>query len=250
MSSRKPVDRDALADLAGARIEELTEELVQVIGTTVQAGPFAGMVLPDLKSWGGGFLAPKLLGCYEAELHDALEQAIARQPDVVINVGCAEGFYAIGLARRLPGARVFASDISTEAQRACTIAAHRNGVADRVTVLGECDDSQLVELASGCKRALLVIDCEGAEMQLLSAQAVPQLRHCDMIVELHDFVDRKISPTLGWRLTPTHDITAVREGPRDPAGIQLLQRLGSLERALLVCEGRPELMHWLVCTAR
>lgn len=250
MNAPGPVDLHALAVIVSARIDELTWQLVQVVGTKVQAGPFAGMVLPELSSWSGGYLAPKILGCYEAELHDALEHAIAQQPDVVINVGCAEGYYAVGLARRLPNARTFAFDISTEAQAACTSAARMNGVGDRVTVLGECDARQLVELTRGCRRALLVIDCEGTEVQLLSAEALPQLRQCDIIVELHDFVDRSISATLGARLLPTHDVTAVREGPRDPAGVDILSRLGTLDRTLLVCEGRPELMHWLVCRAR
>ncbi len=168
----------------------------------------------------------------------------------MINVGCAEGFYAIGLARRLPRAAVYAFDISVDAQAACASAAAENGVADRVTVRGLCDGRQLVELTGGARRALIVMDCEGAEKELLGEETVTQLAHCDMIVELHDFVDRAITPTLTERLAATHKTATIREGARDPSAHDLLRTIGSFDRAILVCEFRPELMHWMTCWAR
>lgn len=239
-----------LQALLGERINRFTRQVAQVFQMKVQDGPFAGMLLPVKASWGGGYLAPKIIGCYEAELHKAVEKAVARKPDVVINVGCAEGFYAIGLARRLPKARVHAFDISSEAQAACASAAAENGVTDRVTVHGLCDGPQLVELTRTSRRALIVMDCEGAERELLSEETAAALAHCDLIVELHDFVDRTITPTLTARFSRTHKTATIREGARDPSACDPLRTLGSFDRAMLVCEFRPELMHWMTCWAR
>jgi hypothetical protein len=249
-SGPQPSSDEQLQQLLGERIHRFTGQLVQVFGMKVQSGPFAGMLLPVKASWGGGYLAPKILGCYEAELHQALEKAIARKPDVVINVGCAEGFYAIGLARRLPKSKVYAFDISAEAQAACASAAAENGVAGHVTVNGLCDGNQLVELTRGARRALIVMDCEGAEKELLGEETVKQLAHCDVIVELHDFVDRSITPSLTERFAGTHKTATIREGARDPSAHGLLRTIGSFDRAILVCEFRPELMHWMTCWAR
>jgi len=244
-----PANANLLQELLVERINRYTSQLVQAVGMKVQNGPFAGMLLPRQFSWGGGYLGPKILGSYEAELHTAVEKGIARKPDVVINVGCAEGFYAIGLARRLPKARVFAFDIDEAAQASCAAAAAENGVAEQVTVLGRCDAAQLMELTRGCRRALIVLDCEGGELELLSDDAVKALAHCDLIVELHDFVDRTITSTLTARLA-ARKVALVREGARDPSGIPLLSPIGSFDRALMVCEFRPELMHWMVSWGR
>ena len=84
-----------------ARRQDLLAALVQQQGWVVQSGPFAGMVLPDRACWGDGDLLPKLLGCYEAELHAIIEEILAATPDLVINIGATEGYYAIGMARRL-----------------------------------------------------------------------------------------------------------------------------------------------------
>lgn len=240
----------ALEDLLVERLNGLTRRLAEEFGMQVQRGPFAGMRLPTAFSWGGGYLAPKLLGSYEQELHRAVEKAIARRPDVVINVGCAEGYYSVGLARRLPRARVFAFDIDERAQAACRTAAAENGVADRVTVLGLCDGEQLAGLVASAGRALIVMDCEGGELALLDTPIVPRLLRADLIVELHEFVSRGLTGTLMGRLAAMHKPTLVREGTCMPMEHPALQRLGSFDRALLACEFRPETMQWMVAWSR
>lgn len=232
------------------RLQELGALLSANAKRKVQWGPFKDMVLPAEASWGEGDLIPKLLGVYEAELHVSIEQAITRAPDVVINVGCAEGYYAVGLARRLPNAHVHAFDISEAAQKVCASAAEENGVGDRVTVHGRCEAEDLIKLVAGARRALLIIDCEGYELDLLTEPAVAAMAHCDLIVECHDFLNRTITPTLKARLEPTHQVGTYREGPRDPGMFQILHKLDTLERYLCVCEFRPELMYWLVAGSR
>ncbi len=241
--------RRLLVTAAEARMEDIAAHVYAHTDGFVVSGPFENMKLPDQKSWGGGDVVPKSLGCYEAELHGAVEAAIARNPDLVINVGCAEGYYAIGLARRLPGAVVHAFDIDRRAQAVCAAAAEENGVRRRVVVAGECTAAGLAELAAGAKRPLIVMDCEGAETALLAEAAMPHLAHADILVECHDYLDRTITPTLTERLKPGHAVDLILEGARDPTRFEFMQPLSTLDRWLAVCEFRPETMHWLAAWA-
>ncbi len=244
----------AFGDILGisvrARVAVLSRELTRIFEGKVQNGPFTTMRLPEDSSWGIGDVAPKLLGCYELELHASIERAIARCPEVVINVGCAEGYYAVGLARRLPQAKVYAFDIDAKAQAVCRAAGELNGVGDRLEVRGACSADDLVKLTRGVRHALVIIDCEGAELQLLTAESVRLLAHCDIVVETHDFIDRSITLTLAKVLAAQHETVQLREGARDPAGYPVLRQLGSLDRSLVTCEFRPEMMSWLVGSAR
>lgn len=233
-----------------ARRSRLTRQLYQHLGGQVVAGPFAGMALIDQTSWGDGDLAVKLLGCYEAELHAALEKAIARNPDLVVNVGCAEGYYALGLARRLPEARIHAFDLDQKALAVCAMAAERNGVAGRVSTHGECTGAILAELAAGARHMLVVMDCEGAERTLLDAATLDRLGHCDLIVELHDFIDRSIGPTLKALAGDRFEVEVIPEAGRNPAAYPFLKQLNSFDRWLMICEFRPEAMEWLACWSR
>ena len=65
-----------------------------------------------------------------------MEGFVALGHSTVLNIGCAEGYYAVGLARRMPQARVLAFDINRTAQDTCRALAAKNGVADRVQVSG------------------------------------------------------------------------------------------------------------------
>src|SRR4051794_23892795 len=75
-----------------------TREYVAAHGLEVRHGPLAGMFyLPGLEATSGDLVA-KLLGAYEEELHRVLERWIASGAGTVIDVGSAEGYYAVGLA--------------------------------------------------------------------------------------------------------------------------------------------------------
>jgi FkbM family methyltransferase len=216
----------------------------------VGGGPFAGMRLLADAAWADGDLAPKLLGCYEAELHPAIERAAARNPQLIVNIGCAEGYYAVGMARLLPAARVHAFEIIDRGQELCRNASIENGVAERLSVAGKCDSQLLKDITAYTGHILLIVDCEGAELDLLDPGRVPALERCDMIVECHDFANSIITQTLRERFSPSHDVETVLEGPRDPNRFTQLRQLPSMDRWIAVNEGRPATMNWIICWAR
>ena len=215
-------------------------------GLIVQTGPFAKMeYVPQAV---GSSLIPKLVGCYEAELHHIFFEELNDNYDRVIDVGCAEGYYAVGLAIRLPKAKVFAFDVDSKARQLCAEMARLNSVADRVIIEGECRIDRL-EALSG-KRTLVVCDCEGCEFDLLQPEIVPGLKSSDILVELHDFVDPRITPTLIARFQPTHDITLIDSEERDPSIYDALQDFGPKDRRIAVAEFRDGKMQWAFMKAR
>jgi hypothetical protein len=233
-----------------ARRADINKALIAAHGRSVMSGPFAGMALPADACWGDGDMAPKLLGIYEAELHAAIAKAVARDPKTVVNIGSAEGYYAVGMARLLPQARVLAFETDERGRDICRRAAAANQVDDRVAVAGTCDTELLSRVMSHDERPLLIVDGEGAELALLDPAQVPGLSRCDMIVECHDFIDPRITPALRQRFEPSHEIENVLEGARDPNMFARLRSWASIDRWLAVNENRPVTMNWLVCWSR
>lgn len=215
-------------------------------GIVVQSGPFQGMVYPQHLAaherllWNGSL--PKLLGSYETELHNVLARVAERRYQRVINIGCAEGYYAVGLARCMPATPVFAFDIDPVARQLCEELARANGVSDRVTVQGECTIEALRQLTS--ERSLVICDCEGCERDLLQPELAPGLALCDLIVELHDFVDPSISLTVPARFAATHHITALSKEDRDPSTYPALRAVSSYKQRLAVAEFRWGQLEW------
>jgi hypothetical protein len=158
--------------------------LREELGGMVSSGPFEGMRYVDYAT--GGAYAPKLLGTYEMELHPWVRQLLEVPYEMMVNVGCAEGYYAVGFA--LSAARrdmgILAFDIDPAARESIRELAERNGVRDRVEVRGACDWRQIQ--AWPRKRTLLLCDIEGMERELLDPAAAPALRELDLLVEIHD----------------------------------------------------------------
>lgn len=240
-------DLDQTLRLAVAmRRQALTQVIAEAADWTVQSGPFAGMHILNENSWNfGGDLAPKLLGCYEEEVQVFIEMLRQRAPATIVNIGCAEGYYAVGLARLCPDARVIAFDIDPRSQETCRRNAAANGVAERVEVLGECTHADLARCLAQPGGIAIVSDCEGAELDVLDPAAVPELVRADLIVECHDFIRPGLIQTLADRFQPSHKLQMVTEGARNPNRFKQLRDMSSLDRWIAVSEGRPVMMFWL-----
>lgn len=214
----------------------------------VLSGPFTGMRMAPEASWGG--MAARLVGSYEQEIADDVAAIIESAPSRVLDIGAAEGYYAVGLARALPETGVFAFDIDPEARRLCRAAARLNGVTN-IHVGGRMDHSLLRKhVTPGC---WVICDCEGFEAELLDPDRVPELRRANLLVELHEFAHPGVTRLILDRFATTHGTTVVNARPRRARDYPALAHLSVAEAEAAVDEGRPAQprpMQWAVMKAQ
>lgn len=226
-----------------------TVRFVRAHGLTVRDGPFRGLVYPRSLVGLVEQLVPKLLASYELELHPALERLLAERYEQVVDVGAADGYYAVGLARALPGARVEAFEMNPLPARVCAELAEANGVAGRLTVRGECTVDELRALPD--VRTLVFSDCEGCEAELLDPAVVPLLRTATVVVEMHPSIAPGVDDTLAERFRPTHTVEIVEQALRHAGDYPELgdgTGLDFVRKELLVSEFRPDPVSWAVMT--
>jgi hypothetical protein len=211
------------------RLTAITREFVAWHGLQVSGGPFAGLRYPDATATS---LIPKLLGAYERELHASIEAAVRDEPELIVNVGAADGYYAVGLAKRCPAATVYAFEADPKARELLARVAAANGT--QLHTEGTAGPEQLRRLPAA--RTLVMIDCEGCEATLLDPDEVPLLRTATIIAELHDFAVP--GETITDRFAATHHVTLILTAGQPP------ERSSSLSLAL--SEYRPGPMRWAV----
>ncbi len=228
------------------RSQMLANTYIAHHGARIMGGPFAGMEYVSAATEGA--LVPRLLGTYESELHPHLQAFAEAGLDCVIDVGCAEGYYAVGLARMMPGVPVYAYDIDPAARAACIALAGKNSVSDRVIVGGEFAPDGFQAFAG--RRVLVMVDAEGAELDILQPALSPALAGMNIIVETHDLFRPGALATLVERFSPTHDILRVDQQPKTFNMPPWLQELAHLDQLLAVWEWRAEPTPWLVMTPK
>lgn len=240
-------DRDeylyrALRMLALHRSVVVQKRLMAELGPIVQAGPFAGMCLAE-SSQEGAYL-PKLLGCYEADLHGEWERIIATGRSDILNIGCADGYYAVGLARRMPGVRIHAFDTSAVARASCRHLARRNGVEDRIEIGGTFTGGDFARFAD--RDMLVICDIEGGEWELLDPTRYPALKDMDLIVEMHGLQAQGGDVRLTERFRNTHRIRRIDAKLHTWPLPSALAEADELDRLLAVWEWRIEPTPWVV----
>jgi len=211
----------------------------------VMSGPFRGMRY--IGGSAGSSYYPKLLGCYEKELHEVVEMVCRQKPDVVVDVGAAEGYYAVGLSVRLPSTSVVAFEMNSGAQAMLRELATRNGTGDRVAIKGQCEPLGLERALANYVRPWVICDVEGYEAKLLDPVGTPSLRRASILVELHPHLSAEVDRLLNDRFIETHQICRIACRSRtenDYAGRLPLPR--SYRRSLVIERG--PLTPWLVMT--
>jgi hypothetical protein len=189
----------------------------------------------------GSPLLPKVAGTYEVEIADWIEAAVHAAPDLVVDVGAAEGYYAVGMARRLPGARVVASDRRRSARALCRRLASRNGVT--VELCGAITGAQLDALLGTARAPMLICDIDGGELDLIQPAEMPALARTRVIIETHEMFVPGVNHVLEKRLAQTH--TVHRRDSR-PRAVELLPQVAPDEATAIMDERRPAPQSWLL----
>ena len=220
-----------------------------LFGERLPQGPFAGMRY--IRACIGSAMWPKLLGSYEKELNPAVADVIRWQPDVIVNAGAAEGYYAVGLALRCPSAAIAAYEMVSEGRKLLGLLAEKNSVKPQVQIAEELTLAALRQQLSSAHRPAIVLDVEGAELLLLDPSACPELDKAYILLENHEVEGRSTLPEMRRRFALTHDLEEISIAPRTeadlPGALRVLARMGckaSLVR--LLDEGRGAAPPWLV----
>ncbi len=189
-------------------------------------------------------------------MHGAIEQIIARDYATIINIGAADGYYALGLARRLPQTRVLAFEADPNHHKYLEVSARANGVAERLFVRGFCTQHELrAALVTVRKPVLVFSDIEGGEVNLLDPESTGALRDVDLLIETHDQYVENCTDTLLSRFSPSHEIQRFAGRPRTASDFPervfpLLPRVFPETAVELMNERRTEPQQWLLLTAR
>jgi hypothetical protein len=219
---------------------------------SVLSGPFAGMKYLNEVCWGP--IEPKWLGCYEQELHPLLKLILDRKYARIVDVGSAEGYYAVGLAMKLPTAQVYSFEIDPWARAQQRRLAALNGVRN-ITIGKLCAPNNLQSYVPG--QSLLICDIEGGEYELLNPVTTSALLEYDILVELHDAHDLGLTIKSGAqevtrRFSASHRITEVKVSRRKILSFSSLVgcKLTDDELTLCINEFRPREQVWLWLQAR
>jgi Methyltransferase domain len=215
---------------------------------SVLAGPFKGMVYVELKASGSPML-PKIVGSYEDELHPIINRILPRNYQTVIDIGCAEGYYAVGLAMRLPEANIFAFDTDEVALERCKKMAEANKVLSRVEFGGFCD-ANMLRTFNYKHPSFIICDCEGYEKQLFVKDNITSLKNVDILIELHEYTAPGVTAYLTQLFKDSHHMEFIQSHAKHIRNYPVLKNIEQQYYRDSIMIERDDLMTWVFLEAK
>jgi hypothetical protein len=212
----------------------------------VVSGPFAGMKFNNKH-----FDLPKILGTYEIELHEVFDRLKGRKYLNVVDVGAAEGYYAVGVMVWNKECSVIAYEGNSNYHESIRYLARANNVEARLELRGVCNEENLNSLGSQLSKAFIIVDVEGYEKILLNPERVPALRTATILVEVHDCFVKGCTETIIERFRDSHEISSFKSRDRYVSEYPLdsgFSRHSLMQSTVIkaIGDGRTEPNGWLL----
>ena len=230
----------------GCELRRVARKIPGAYELVVQGGPFRGLQLASDVDPSKNL--PKIIGSYEMELHKVIDKLIKRDFRLFLNVGAAEGYYAVGMAMRMPMCKVIAFEMDEAQAKRCRSTAILNSVERRITVRGKCDSDALAKF--DLDDSLIIMDCEGAEIDILQGILLPRLSKTWLLIELHDSFRPGASRILYQRFHHSHEMEFIEAASRNPDSWVAGHNLSMRQKTLAVFENRLGTQEWVIMTPK
>ena len=229
--------------------KKVLSKLVADTGYQVKYGLFKGMQLDEAPWWGSYDMNSKLLGVYELSVQQRIESAAGKGDFQFIDIGAADGFFAVGVAFAGIAKSVSAFDIDPKAQEKLKENFLRNGCGHIASIHGEATAVELRNLICQNSKSIVLIDIEGAEYEFLDEEMLYVLKDCLIICELHpwlleDGTAKELA--LIERASKNHAVSFLKRQFIDPMKFEELSDFNEDEQLLAISEARGRRMRWMV----
>ena len=228
--------------------ELVWDKVKERYGLEVAFGPFKGMKLSPNAWWSKKNMTAQVLGIYESNVIFELENYAGKFSNF-IDIGAADGYYAVGSVFNGMYKNSHAFEINELGRKTILETAKINNCEKQISIYGEANSSKIRDIIKKDGSALVIIDIEGGEFDLLSEDMLNSLRQCVVICELHPFMfsdgANKLS-SLVKRCDRSFEISFNHRKIYQFPECDLLDTLPDDARLLAFSEGREAAMQWMI----
>ncbi len=235
------------------RQKRISLELFKMLNGTVKYGPFKGLRLTHNPWWGQLDLGSQCLGLYEKEILKFIENIEDGQFTNFIDIGAADGYYAVGLLSTGKIQRSICFEKTDKGREAIFTNWKNNGAIGQLVVKAKANFESIATLTEhDLERSLILIDIEGGEFELLNNDTIHKFRYSKILLEIHNWVtdfEEKYKNLL-ISLDEFFCIKIIKRVDRQVDNYMELRDFTDDNRLLLISERRPCLMRFLELTPK
>jgi hypothetical protein len=228
---------------------KVLNKIVLEHGHQVAYGTFKGMKLSKNTYWSKNDIITHILGVYEKHVLKKIIEFSKKGNYPFIDIGAADGYFAIGMAFSETFKKIYAFEIDEEGRRSLNRNIENNLCKDKVVVDIEANFENLKEIVDKNKSAVILIDIEGSEFDLLDDNLLKLLSNCYIVCELHPTLSTNGFEKQNMLINNAKaffDVSTIQRESYSPNKFSELNEFTDEERLIAFGEGRENNMNWLI----
>lgn len=226
----------------------VSHEVFSLMDGVVKYGPFKGLQLQSNPWWGSSDLGSMCLGLYEKEILDFLFSKDLDSRDTFIDIGAADGYYAVGMLHSGRAKKAVCFELSQEGQDTILENWKKNHSSGLIEIYGDIflNFEEAIKNIDMSK-VITLIDIEGTEFDFLNDTTLAALKDSIVVIEIHNWVEQFIEKYSQFlRLASKYfKVEFVERVERPTVHFEELRSFTDDNRLLLTSEARPCLMRFI-----
>jgi len=192
------------------------------------------------------------LGFYELQIQEKIINLIKKYDlENIINFGAGDGFHIIGLIKNNFFKKMVAFEIKPKGQEILQENINKNNLAKKIKVFGMANFEKAIEFFNHnhLSKILYLVDIEGWEFSLFNETNLNFFKRSILIIENNDFMigNKQLINKFFNLINKNFNLEILLNSGRNPFLIKEIENFNDDEKWLIMGEGRPRTMEWLVC---
>ena len=247
----KNFKKTGLSNFIDKKKYHLEREISKSAKNKILYGPYRGTTIGNKYGWLNIDFSSKYLGTYESHIQDKIINLTKKKKfDYIIDLGAAEGYHIISLLKKNHFKRGLAFEIDKKSRKILEKNAKINNVHNRLSIFGEANFLSLIKNLKNLeyKKLFFLVDIEGNEYNLFNKHFCKEFSKSTFLIEEHPFniSNKKTIKDFYKNISKYYKLEILRDTSKDPFKINILDKYSDDEKYLMMSEGRPQTMHWLV----
>ena len=247
----KNFTKTGLSNFIDKKKNILGKEISKISNNKILYGPYSGTKILSSYGWSNIDFCPKYLGSYEYQVQKKIIDLNKKKKfDYFIDLGAAEGYHIISLLKKKIFKQGLAFEISKKSREILKKNAQINKLNNRIRIYKDANLSSLKNVLRNFnhRRLLFLVDIEGHEYDLFEKDFCKIFSKGTFIIEEHPFniTNKRKIKNFNQNIKKYYNVEILKDTPKNPFNFSILEKYSDDEKYLMMSEGRPESMKWLI----
>ena len=214
-------------------------------------GPYKNTKIINSFSWSNIDSASKYLGTYESHIQEKIIKLAKKfKLKFFVDLGAAEGYHLVSLIKKKFFLKGFAFEINKESRILLKRNAFVNKVSNKIKIFSKAEFESMKNILNKNQltKTLFLVDIEGHEFSLFNEKFCTFFLNSYFIIEDHNFNEKsKKKRDNFYKIVKKYfKIEIIKDNAKNPFNYKILDPFTDDEKYLMMSEGRPETMQWLI----